>query len=341
MPHLGSDLGYSAVVTLLLVVVWTTTGIVTDAVFQQTTQSLPQVFVQSVVFLTIHMLPAVPIAAIAANRAPAAGMGRYLSLGVAGALCMLWWYLANKLMGAPGPNPGMDDLAETTTEMFAIAYRSSARTAGDSLVRKQIDNVALDAEFKQTRLQLLRAQIEPHFLFNTLATVRTLGRIDRDAAVDMIDNLMRYLSEALPKLRQEETTLADEQQLVLAYLRIHQIRMGSRLNYEFIVPPDLRETRIPTMILLTLVENALTHGINPALAGGYIRVSVAREQAMLVLKVSDTGRGLSAKEGHGTGLANIRQRLTLRYGERAELTLLPEESHGVVATVSLPMGSDP
>jgi LytS/YehU family sensor histidine kinase len=153
----------------------------------------------------------------------------------------------------------------------------------------------------------------------------------------MVDNLMRYLSEALPKLRQEESSLADELQLVDAYLRIHQIRMGTRLSYELLVPPQLGADRIPTMMLLTLVENAVKHGINPTVAGGTIRVTASHEAAQLVLKVTDSGGGMAATEGHGMGLANIRRRLTMLYGDSAVLSLARAATRGVVATVSIPL----
>jgi LytS/YehU family sensor histidine kinase len=224
-----------------------------------------------------------------------------------------------------------------TVNVAAFANRSSARTAASALMQSQIEGATLDAEVKRARLQLLRAQIEPHFLFNTLATVRTLARIDRAAAVEMIDNLMRYLSEALPRMRQDESSLAEELQLIDAYLRIHQIRMGTRLAYELSVPSELQPLRIPTMVLLTLVENALKHGINPAVEGGFIRVSAAREPGSLVLKVADSGRGMTAQEGHGTGLANVRLRLMMLYGNSAVLSLARAESRGVVATISIPM----
>ena len=125
--------------------------------------------------------------------------------------------------------------------------------------------------------------------------------------------------------------------LIEAYLRIHQIRMGTRLSYELLVPEELGEQRIPTMILLTLVENAVKHGINPALDGGSIRVSASRDQDSLVLRVADSGRGLVATDGHGMGLANIRRRLTMLYGDSAILSLARAATRGVVATVSIPL----
>ena len=138
-------------------------------------------------------------------------------------------------------------------------------------------------------------------------------------------------------MRQEQAALAEELELVDAYLGIHKIRMGERLSFELSAPASLVGVRIPTMILLTLVENALKHGINPTVEGGHIRVSAVQERGALVLRVIDSGRGMTATEGHGLGLANIRQRLTMYYGERALLALSAAESGGVMASVSIPL----
>jgi LytS/YehU family sensor histidine kinase len=294
----------------------------------------------SMMIILFHSLGGVIAGATAAHFAPTAGIGRYTLLGSATVFALLWWYGADWLLGLPISKFSVLDFAQAFTQIAAVTYRSSARTATSVLMQRQSESAALDAEVKRARLLMLRAQIEPHFLFNTLATVRTLGRTNGSAAVNMIDHLMRYLSEALPKLRQDETTLAEETQLLDAYLRIHQIRMGDRLSYELHVPGELRATRVPTMMLLTLVENALKHGISPAVQGGSIRVSVQRNRSALVLQVTDTGRGMTATEGHGMGLANIRRRLTMLYGERALLSLSPAESRGVVATVSIPISGE-
>jgi signal transduction histidine kinase len=286
--------------------------------------------------MAIHQLPPVPAAAIAVELAPRSGARRYLWLTGVGvaiwAYCTTFWFFLGELEAMNIRYGFMVALI-----VAACAYRSSARTASSEFVHKQIESTALDADVKRARLQLLRAQIEPHFLFNTLATVRALARVDRRAAVEMVDNLMRYLSEALPKLRHEESSLADELQLVDAYLRIHQIRMGTRLSYELLVPPQLGADRIPTMMLLTLVENAVKHGINPTVAGGTIRITASHEESQLVLKVADSGGGMAATEGHGMGLANIRRRLTMLYGDSAVLSLARAATRGVVATVSIPL----
>jgi signal transduction histidine kinase len=334
-----ADLGYSALVMLVVNAFWEVQSVLYDLLVGHS-GALLHTAVTTMVFLLIHSPGGVLAGALAAHFAPAAGVRRYLWLGVATACSLIWWYLADWLMGLPVSEFSLIDFAQAFTQIAAITYRSSARTATSALMRRQIEGSALDAEVKHARLLMLRAQIEPHFLFNTLATVRTLGRTDRRAAVGMIEHLMRYLSEALPKLRQNETTLADEAQLLDAYLRIHQIRMGARLSYELAVPHDLGAARIPSMMLLTLVENALKHGISPAIEGGSIRISAARNRAGLVLQVSDSGRGMTATEGHGMGLANIRRRLTMLYGERAVLSLTPAASRGVVATVTIPISAE-
>jgi signal transduction histidine kinase len=287
-------------------------------------------------------LPMVPLFVMIANRTPLASARRYLWLLAAMMMMWIYWAAINWITGETSrlvlfSADNLPCLPEAVLVFAAVANRNSARTVTGALMQRQIDSAALEAEVKQARLQLLRAQIEPHFLFNTLATVRTLVRHDRDAAAAMIDNLMRYLSEALPRLRQDESSLYEELQLVEAYLRIHQIRMGTRLSYELLVPEKLRTERIPTMLLLTLVENALKHGINPAVEGGAICVSAAREKAALVLKVTDSGQGLAVTQGHGVGLANIRRRLSMRYGDDAVLSLGRVASRGMVATVSIPI----
>ena len=112
--------------------------------------------------------------------------------------------------------------------------------------------------------------------------------------------------------------------------------MGSRLSYEVKLPDSLASVSIPTMMLLTLVENALKHGINPVIEGGFIKVSASRQGEALLLKVADSGRGMSVRHGRGIGLANVRQRLVLLYGDAAYLSLAHAEPRGVVATISIP-----
>ncbi len=333
--ELFAGIGYTTVVTFGLMTSW---GLSTFlwALIDESPIHAAQGAAFFYASMMLHQLPTVPLITVAVNLAPRTGAKRILYLLAA---WFLVWAFCTFLFHLHGDNPGFNSQYALMVAMIvaACSYRSTARTASSALLQHQIDGAALDSDIKRARLDLLRAQVEPHFLFNTLATVRTLARIDCTAAADMIDNLMRYLSEALPKLQQDESTLAEEMQLIEAYLRIHQIRMGARLSYQLKLPEQLRAERIPTMMLLTLVENAVKHGINPAIDGGYIHVTASRESAALVLRVVDSGRGMVATEGHGTGLANIRRRLTMLYGDAATLSLARPPASGVEATVSIPL----
>lgn len=291
-------------------------------------------------FDSVAMLPFV---AVILNLAPADGWRRAAHY-IGAYLLIVGWSLSLELgVGAlqsltvPAVAGELEGSMTAVLLLWAFTYYRAASQASDALTRAQIDTAARDAELKQARLQLLRAQIEPHFLFNTLATIHALARSERAAAIQLIDNFMQYLAAALPKLRYEESALTDEMQLIDAYLGIYQVRMGRRLSYEIVLPPELAELRICTMILLTLVENALKHGVNPAIEGGFIRVSAMRESSTLVLRVADSGHGMQAQHGQGSGLANARLRLMMRYGEEASLSLAPAEPRGVIATVRIPL----
>ncbi|HEX3846337.1 MAG TPA: histidine kinase [Steroidobacteraceae bacterium] len=288
----------------------------------------------------VAMLPPLPLLTLTLNLAPRAPLKRAAWL-VLPVFAMAMW--SSIYMLGPDDPVWRGYFAERLLTAVLLAavcwYQSAMRGATDTLMGTQIEGATLGAELERARLQMLRSQIEPHFLFNTLANVRTLARIDRSSAVEMLDNLMRYLAAALPKLREGESSLDDEMRLVDAYLRIFRVRMGTRLSYEVSTAPGLDDQRIPAMMLLTLVENALKHGINPAVEGGFIRVSAARSGSSLVLEVADSGQGMTdqPKEGTGSGLANVRLRLLMQYGDSATLTVAHAVPRGLVAAISLPL----
>jgi hypothetical protein len=211
--------------------------------------------------------------------------------------------------------------------------------ASEAAVRAHADQIAVEAELIKARLWLLRAQIEPHFIFNSLAHVRRLYQIDAASGHRMLDSLVRYFTGALPSLRQETCTLAEEATLIGAYLDIHRQRMGSRLGYAVVFPPEILVLRVPSMMLLTLVENAIKHGLSPVLEGGFIRVSTKVSGDVLELCVADSGGGMTVSSGQGTGLANIRARLSALYGDTATLTLSINQPRGITAAIRLPLRS--
>ena len=211
----------------------------------------------------------------------------------------------------------------------------------DAIAACAVDSERMDRQTAEARLQMLEAQIEPHFLFNTLANVKRLYETDRAAGATMMRNLKDYLAVALPQMRDIDCTLGRESDHAIAYLNIQQIRMGRRLAFAFDVPPELRNARMPPLMLLTLIENSVKHGLSPLPNGGRIDVRARTMDAQLRIDVADTGQGFAKSGGGGTGLANTRARLASYFGERGKLSLAFNVPHGVVATLVLPYENMP
>jgi hypothetical protein len=183
----------------------------------------------------------------------------------------------------------------------------------------------------------LQAQVEPHFLYNTLASVQALTEVDPTRAHAMTGHLIQYLRNALPKMRESISTVGQEVELVRAYLNILQMRMGKRLTFDIAVPESLLATPFPPLMLPSLVENAIKHGLEPQREGGSVMITAQAQDGKLRLVVSDTGRGFGETVGAGVGLENIRERLAALYGAGAKLTLESNSPTGVIATIEAPM----
>jgi signal transduction histidine kinase len=187
----------------------------------------------------------------------------------------------------------------------------------------------------RTELALLQAQIEPHFLFNTLSNV--VGLIDTDpaAARGMLLDLTALLRVSLARTRQSEVTLGEDLELLRAYLGIMAVRMGERLRWHVDAEPDTLDTRLPPLLVQPLVENAIRHGIEPAPAGGELSIR-CRGSDMLVVEVENSGCVFAPGAQEGIGLANVRERLRACHGEGAALELEPREGGGLTARIRLP-----
>lgn len=211
----------------------------------------------------------------------------------------------------------------------AIAYEQALAL---ELARSEADRLALDA-----RLNLLQAQVAPHFLFNTLANIQALVESGSPKAPEVLRSLVAYLRAAVPRLDDPVTTLGQEIELVRAYLELMRMRLPDRLAYELKVDDAARSLRCPPMTLLALVENAVRHGIDPTEEGGSITVDVRLAEDRCWIRVADSGAGLqSAGRGLGTGLAALRERLTLVFGDDAKLVIRAREPRGVVAELEFP-----
>ncbi len=191
-------------------------------------------------------------------------------------------------------------------------------------------------ELSEARLRLLHAQIEPHFLFNTLGAVQQLAEQGAPRAAELTANLIAFLRASLAEMRSERVTLAADFALVEAYLQVMSARLGSRLHYRLALPNALGAASVPSMMLLTLVENAIKHGIEPALRGGSIHVSARRDGERLRLSVHDSGAGMADLPGAGQGLENVRNRLQLMYAGQATLSVQDGAGGGVLAEIVLP-----
>ena len=192
-------------------------------------------------------------------------------------------------------------------------------------------------ELSESRLRLLHAQIEPHFLFNTLGAVQQLAEKGAPEAARLTAILIAFLRASLAEMRSETVSLEADFALIKAYLDVMKVRLGARLDYTLDLPDSLAHVNMPSMMLLTLVENAIKHGIEPALRGGHISVTGAMQGTSVVLSVSDTGPGLGNEPGAGEGVANVRARLMLLYGDKAALSVVDGAEGGVVAAIMLPL----
>ncbi len=194
-----------------------------------------------------------------------------------------------------------------------------------------------EKELTVAKLSLLHAQVEPHFLYNTLASAQYLTRSDPARADEMLGNLITYLRHSLPRTEDSLSTLGEELERARAYLEILKIRMGPRLALQIEVPDALKSIPFPTMMLQTLVENAIKHGLEPKSGGGTVWIIARNIDDTLAVTVADDGQGFNAgSSGTGIGLKNVRERLRLAYGGAASFSIVANFPSGVAATINIP-----
>jgi signal transduction histidine kinase len=220
--------------------------------------------------------------------------------------------------------------------MLITVFRNRQYATLTAAMQRDAEQDRLARALSETQLRLLRAQIEPHFLFNTLGAVQQLAEEKAPRAAELTANLIAFLRASLDEMRSDTVTLADDFKLIDAYLRVMHVRLGARLRFTLVLPTELAQLRLPSMLLLTLVENAIKHGIEPSLRGGEVTVSAEQENGMLHLRVEDSGIGLQDDVVDGTGLSNARRRLELAHPGTATLSLSALED-GTLAEITLPV----
>ena len=226
-------------------------------------------------------------------------------------------------------------LASFMVKVVAGGKRRAEITADEATKRAETEQ--LQRTVLEARMQALQAQIEPHFLFNTLASIDQLIQTDPPRASKMQRSLIRYLRSAMPQMREgKRPTLGQQVDLCSAFLEIMAIRMEGRMQSEIRVPEGLKTAVFPSMMLQTLVENAIKHGLEPKADGGRIEIGAEIVDGQLAVHVLDTGVGFVAKAESGVGLANIRERLEALYMGRAEMIIDLAPAGGTCVTIRVP-----
>lgn len=236
--------------------------------------------------------------------------------------------------------------------VIAFAYLIASKVIvrkvaqADAKVRsaqQSAEHEAMERQLAQARLQVLQAQVEPHFLFNTLSAIDFLIETDPPRASQMQKALITYLRGALPQMRQESSTLGRELRLIKSFLELLKMRMEDRLDVEFAVPEGAETADFPPMMLQSVVENAIKHGIEPKPEGGKVSVAARIQNGQLWVEVKDTGVGIhdmetldSPTSGTGIGLQNIRQRLAMLYPGKSRLILQSDDTQGTTVKIVVP-----
>lgn len=226
--------------------------------------------------------------------------------------------------------------------IFGFAYYWEMVTIAEAkLEQERISRTRMIKQVNEARLNILQAQIEPHFLFNTLSNILTLFDTDLEKGKSMQKDLIQYLRVSFSKFRITFSTIGEEVALVQPYLNIFKVRMGERLRFRTEIPHALENIPFPPMLIQPLVENAIKHGIEPKIEGGEIVIRAEQNGDRLRVVIADTGRGMGENVGMNTGLSNIRERLQLLYGEKGRLYMEETRPTGITAVIEVPYGENP
>ncbi len=220
--------------------------------------------------------------------------------------------------------------------LYFFITKSKLRHRNEMIEQERMKRMALEKESLSANLRMLQAQIEPHFLFNTLSNILSLIDTQPAKGKSMLLDLTKYLRTSLSRTLPKKTTLDQEIEMIKVYLNIQKIRMDERLNFKIDVPHILRQQYFPPMLLQPLVENAVKHGLEPKVEGGEIMIKATEENSFMRIEVADTGLGFSDFNKSGVGIANVRERLALLFGEKGRLTIEENKPHGVRAIIEVP-----
>jgi hypothetical protein len=268
-------------------------------------------------------------------------------LGIAGGI-QIGYAIAGWLLGIPASLPAFGDWRSwfviLSTSLLASIGVTAFFWSRGRLAAADAQAQGAQRAAAENQLKLLESQLEPHMLFNTLANLRVLIALDPPRAQAMLDRLIAFLRATLNASRAGTHALSAEFDRLADYLALMQVRMGPRLQFTFELPNELRDAPLPPLLLQPLVENSITHGLEPKIDGGRIDVRAARVGTTLVLTVRDSGVGLSPStptQGTRFGMQQVRDRLATLYGARAMFMLIPIATGGTEARITLPLNTQP
>jgi len=221
---------------------------------------------------------------------------------------------------------------------YFFSSREQIAESQAQIQEEKIKRLTSEKKAAEANLKLLQAQIEPHFLFNTLSNVLSLLDTDPQKGKSMLVDFVQYLRASLLKIREDKAALGQEMEMIRAYLSIFKVRMGDRLNYKIELPQNLETISFPSMLIQPLVENAIKHGLEPKVDGGEIMIRGIEQDGILRLDILDTGMGFKGERDSGMGLSNIRERLQSLYGNSGRLILEENQPQGLKATIEVPHG---
>jgi len=229
-------------------------------------------------------------------------------------------------------------LAITFGSVVSYFFYSKARlrVSKEVIQQERIKRLSSEKEALEANLRLLQAQIEPHFLFNTLSNVLSLIDTDPASGKSMLVDLIHYLRTSLSRTFPDPITLDQEMDMIKAYLNIQKIRMGERLHFNIELPDAVRKLPFPPMLLQPLVENAVKHGLEPKMEGGEITIKAVEKNDLIRIEVMDTGLGFSSFQKVGVGIGNVRERIKLLYGEKGRFIIEENKPNGVRAIIEVP-----
>lgn len=252
-------------------------------------------------------------------------------------------FVLQKAFSIPFPHHKKDllssiTLALTFGSVISYFFYSQARlkVGREQIQQERIQRLSKEKEALEANLRLLQAQIEPHFLFNTLSNILSLIDTDPDRGKSMLMDLIQYLRTSLSRTRHDLITVRQEMEIIQAYLNIQKIRMGERLRYTIALPETLQDHPFPPMLIQPLIENAVKHGLEPQIEGGEILIKGEETDDVIRIEIADTGSGFKSFSETGVGLSNVRERLRLLYAGKGRLIIEENKPKGVKAILEVP-----